>query len=447
MNRSAESRGFGGDLRRFRVHMRSLNLGSNSAALKAQRELARSTQALSKNTERLSTGLRINRACDDAAGLAVSDQLRADAKLYATALRNVNDGISVMNIVDSALESQQNVVMRLAELAEQAANGTISNKQREAISVEYQALVEEFGRIAESCSFNGVDLLSGERGNTRGSIAFQAGISGNSAEMLTFSSPDSAALSGTIAMTDFLRSGDDDNDFDLLDQINLFSHPPLSSFQELTEFLKNAPVARIDVTLEGQRREFAVVFAVAFTGAVGGSDPLPIAPNELQVLTYERLEGSDSWRITDLSTLDIDPATRSIKAPYTFSSLFGEVTFDLRGLYFAHPNSGSGATSIDISGIETKERAKKALEITQARVQELALLRGQAGAVRSRLEVASNMVSVSKENSAAAESRIRDVDVAAEAAQLSRNKILQQVGIEVLALTHRQSELALDLLK
>ena len=116
---------------------------------------------MSRSFERLSSGQRINRASDDAAGLAIADSLKATGRVYAQAVRNGNDGISLLNIADSAISELSSIVVRIKELSEQSANGTYSNKQREALDLEAQQLSQEFTRITKTTSFNGMNLFSG----------------------------------------------------------------------------------------------------------------------------------------------------------------------------------------------------------------------------------------------------------------------------------------------
>ena len=160
----------------------ALTLGSNIASLKAQRTLAISTEGLSRTYERLSSGQRINRASDDAAGLAIADSLKADQRVAGVAIRNANDGISTIAIADSALGQIGDVLSRLSELAEQSANGTYSTAQRSALANEFVALGSEIERIATVTKFNGVVLLSG--GNQ---IVLQVGF--NSASTSQIISP------------------------------------------------------------------------------------------------------------------------------------------------------------------------------------------------------------------------------------------------------------------
>jgi flagellin len=141
-----------------------ITIGSNIASLKAQRQLSKGTAELSKTYERLSSGQRINRAADDAAGLAISESLKSDKRVFNQGVRNFNDGISLLNIADGAVENLSNITIRLKELAEQSANGTYSVTQRKAIDKEAQALSKEYTRIAQSTKFNGKNLLDGTLG-------------------------------------------------------------------------------------------------------------------------------------------------------------------------------------------------------------------------------------------------------------------------------------------
>ena len=132
-----------------------ISLGNNIPSLVAQRKLGVATDAVSAASERLSSGLRINRASDDAAGLAIADSLAVKSRVFGQAIRNVNDGISLANVAEGALSSLTDVVTRQRELAEQAANGVYSSKQRSALNSEAAALTSEYNRILESTSFNG----------------------------------------------------------------------------------------------------------------------------------------------------------------------------------------------------------------------------------------------------------------------------------------------------
>lgn len=284
----------------------AVTIGSNIASLQAQRRLGIATDSLGRTFEKLSSGQRINRASDDAAGLAIADSLRADQRVATVAIRNANDGISTIAIADSALGQIGNVLSRLAELAEQSANGVFSTTQRSALQNEFSALASEIERIAVTTEFNGVKLISG--GNQ---LTLQVGFNSGSTSQ------------------------------------------------------------------------------ISFNGVQGTLQALGLAATGRSNLTY----------------------------------------------------------SISGSTIELGQSASRAaLDAINTAITSLASQRGVLGATEARLNVAITNLTVARENFAAAESRIRDVDVASEAAELTRLSILQQAGSAVLAQANQQPSLALSLL-
>jgi TolB protein len=148
-----------------------ITLGSNISALNAVGRLAQASSLQSRVFERLSSGQRITRASDDAAGLAISESLRVDARVFSQAQRNLNDGISIFSIAEGAVSEMKGIVIRLRELAEQASNGTFSYIQREALDSEAQALQKEYNRIIDTTTFNDRNLFD----ENNGAITLQAG--------------------------------------------------------------------------------------------------------------------------------------------------------------------------------------------------------------------------------------------------------------------------------
>ena len=285
----------------------ALTLTTNVAALNAERRLGQSTGELRQSYERLSSGLRIVRARDDAAGLAIAESLRADVRIASVAIRNANDGISLISIADGALSSIGDVLTRMAELAEQSANGVLSNVQRSALDQEFGLLASEIQRIAETTTFNNLNLLSNS-----GTISLQVGFDSSSNSQ------------------------------------------------------------------------------IAFTGISGTLESLGLADAGSAQLTY------------------------SLNA--------------------------AGAVTI------AQMAARSALDAVRAAISSLTTTRGTLGAAESRLGVSINNLQVARENFQSAVSQIRDVDVASEAANLTRLNILQQAGAAVLAQANQQPALALSLL-
>ncbi len=139
----------------------ALRINTNVASLNAQRNLNKSTSMLNKSLERLSSGLRINRAADDAAGLAISESMKADIRALDQAGRNAADGVSMVQLAEGALDEMSGILIRMRELAQQAGNETMGASERGYINTEFTALSAEIDRIAAATEFNGIQLLDG----------------------------------------------------------------------------------------------------------------------------------------------------------------------------------------------------------------------------------------------------------------------------------------------
>ena len=149
-----------------------IRINTNIASLNTQRHLYNSTQSFYKSMEKLSSGLRINRAGDDAAGLAISESLKADIRALEQASRNAADGVSMIQTGEGAMDEISNILIRMKELAEQSATGTVGDTERAYLDAEYTALTAEIDRIAAGTEFNGVMMLDG----TGGAVNIQVGI-------------------------------------------------------------------------------------------------------------------------------------------------------------------------------------------------------------------------------------------------------------------------------
>ena len=163
--------------------------------MNAQRQLSRASDGLSATFEKLSSGLRINKASDDAAGLAISSSLKTNARVFTQAIRNINDGVSTLNIAEGALGELRNITVRQLELAEQSANGTYSTKQRKVMDTELNTLVKEWNRITQSTSFNGIQILDGNlrSSGSSGALQIQAGADSQSTSQISIGVGDQVA--------------------------------------------------------------------------------------------------------------------------------------------------------------------------------------------------------------------------------------------------------------
>ncbi|MFN0244932.1 MAG: flagellin [Planctomycetota bacterium] len=270
-----------------------LRVNTNIASLNAQSNLGSVTNRLQANYAKLSSGLRIANAADDAAGLGISERMRSQIRSFGAAARNAQDGISLVQTAEGALNESSNILNRMRELAIQASNGTLSSADRDTINTEVSALIEELDRISDTASFNGVNLLDG----SSSTASIQVGV----------------------------------NDGDVID--------------------------------------------------IGLQD-------------------------TTTATLGVDSVTT-----------------------------------------DTATNASDALADIDAAIETLNTARGSLGAVQNRLTSAYTSIQNARENLSAAESRIRDVDVAQETADLTRNSIMQQAAVSVLSQANVQPQLALSLLR
>jgi flagellin-like hook-associated protein FlgL len=207
--------------------MSVLSLGTNTGGLRVQASLSKSTATLEKSFARLSTGLRINSASDDAAGLSIADSLRADTRIYTQGIRNLNDGLSALSIAQGALESLSTITIRLQELSEQAANGVYNNSQRVVMQSESDKLVDEYNRVLATTKFNGQGLFNVSGGQVsmqlQGGIGSEAIYSVNLGEQLsrgtgtgTFANGTTIAASGSPSWDAKLADINGDSKLDLI---------------------------------------------------------------------------------------------------------------------------------------------------------------------------------------------------------------------------------------
>lgn len=166
-----------------------LRVNTNVASINAQRNLVNTTVQLNRSLERLSSGLRINRAADDAAGLAISERFRAEIRGLAQAQRNANDGVSLLQVAEGALNETSGILIRLRELAVQSANGTLGASERAVLNDEFQTLIGEISRVAEVTEFNGTALLNA----AAGSVTFQVGLDATANDRITVTGVDATA--------------------------------------------------------------------------------------------------------------------------------------------------------------------------------------------------------------------------------------------------------------
>ncbi|NOZ26191.1 MAG: flagellin FliC [Nitrospirae bacterium] len=177
----------------------ALIINTNAASLVAQRNLAVNNSALGKSVQRLSSGLRINSAADDAAGLSISEKLNAQIRSISVAIRNAQDGVSLAQVAEGGLSEIGSILARMRELAEQAANGTLGDTERSALDNEYSQLINEIDRISNVTEFNGIKLLDGSKSSA--GVTLQVGFQNTTNDRITFFSGVAATDTSKLGLT------------------------------------------------------------------------------------------------------------------------------------------------------------------------------------------------------------------------------------------------------
>ncbi len=381
----------------------ALTINTNVASLNAQRNLGTSQSALNKSMQRLSSGLRINSAKDDAAGLAISDRMTSQIRGLNQASRNANDGISLAQTAEGALQESTNILQRIRELAVQSANDTNSASDRSSLNDEVSQLVAELDRISETTSFNGKELLDGTMDNA----TFQVGANAGSNQTISF------AIES--ARSDDLGA---DNLTTVAAQAAVFS---AGSFQ-----------ATADATgSDGNNIKVRVVDGTANSTVVTG--------NTITATYQFTAAGSD-----DMSEIGaLVNAAQSLVTTNFAATTSSEISINLAG----GNDAGLEGTRIisDIS-VANRQEADITIASISGALEQIDTIRGGLGAMQNRFESTIANLNNVAENLSAARSRILDADIAMETSSMTKQNILQQAGVSILAQANQAPQLALSLL-
>ena len=496
-----------------------LYINTNTASINGRRRLTQSSNAMAKSFERLSSGLRINSASDDAAGLAISNRMTAQIRGLDQAVRNSNDGISMTQTAEGALNETTNILQRMRELAVQAASDHNNKSDRQSLQEEIAQLIAEVDRIADNTNFNGVKLLNGDVVST----VFQVGANVGETLDVGIRKMDSEELSrqmrrvskggvvtsvgATILSINSQNSlqiaGVDIRESVATDDNVSSSHKAASAI---------AKAAAINDAFE-----FTGVRAIAGPTTVGGIDTAQITGGTLDETIYITINGAkisgfeieandSSDALVDainakydetgvLAKIDGDSQLvltaedgRNIEIGYNnagdLGNAYQQITGLTEGVYGGQltlqandgfeavfgsnnvndslgqirhdtpPQTGSGLAifgsntdfSVNDVDITSREGANVALDIIDLAIEQISSQRAELGAIQNRLESTINNLTTNSENLSASRSRILDADFAAETANLSRNQIIQQAGVSILAQANQQPQIALSLI-
>ena len=446
-------------------------INTNILSLTAQRNLNNSQNALATSLERLSSGLRINSAKDDAAGLAITERFTTQIRGLNQAIRNANDGISFAQTGEGALSTIGGNLQRVRELAVQSINDTNSSSDRQALNNEVQQLVAEINRVAASTQFNGQNILDG----TLSDLTFQVGANQNQTIQVSGVDARSSQLgarvseSGSISQTNLnaaiaaddlvingiaidlsgLSAGDSIES--VIGAIN--AEQADTGVQALKATTVNSgaitPTGTGTATINGVQVNIDTTDGTTLQASVDGINALSAQTGVTAALsgTDIVLSNSDGSSIATTGVLGAETYSAGIVlagkvgSAYTVAGTFGVVA----------GSTALGASQQDntLNGVDvlTGSNANDALLTLDFALQQVTGLRSELGAVQIRFETTIANLSVATENLSAARSRIQDADFAAETAELTRAQIVQQAGISVLSQANAQPQNVLALLQ
>ncbi|NII51939.1 flagellin [Frigoribacterium endophyticum] len=387
-----------------------MQINTNLAANNTYRNLNATQNDLSKSLEKLSSGLRINRAADDAAGLSISEGLRSQVGGLTVAARNAQDGISVVQTAEGGLTETHSILQRMRDLAVQAGNDSNNADSRKAITTEVGALQKELTRISASTNFNGTNLLDGS--NT--ALKFQVGANSGADSQITvdLSKANVSAIANNLTGGDLGTTG--------------------SSFTVAAP-ADIAGVQTFSVTSGSETK----TIKTADLGAAGKFDSVQ---GYADALTKD---AAFSANFSVSVTKDANGAGTGIV-----------VTANNGGAVSVADDAGTGvvagtagATTTGGLKFDTADNAQASIKLIDAQIQTVSTARSELGAVQNRFEHAINVTNVAKENLTAAESRIRDTDMAQEMVKYTRSNILSQAGTAMLAQANQSTQGVLSLLR
>ncbi len=396
-----------------------MRIQHNIMAMNAYRNYNNNTSALSKNLEKLSSGYKINRAGDDAAGLAISEKMRAQITGLNKAQDNAKDGISLVQTAEGALTEVHDMLNRMYELAEQSANGTYEGAtERAQLQKEVSQLRDEIDRIADSANFNGIKLLNGDMDTTGSSIFNTAATASTAGVELTIGAA-KAVGSATLSFKFADASSDGvtvDKNGAVTIKVDMEKEYTASQIQKL---LKNAAASGGGVTddlLDAVQSASVTGKGVSgFTGATG-----------IAGTTAPGVVGGTG---TDL-VLQI-----------------GDTSDDFNQLAVTIEDCHAAAIGIGDIDISEQDGAAAALDVIKSAINYVSDVRGTLGATQNRLDHTINNLSVMQENIQDAESTIRDTDVADEMMAYTKNNILIQSAQAMLAQANQVPQGVLQLLQ
>ena len=441
----------------------------NLTAMNTNRQLGITTGAQAKSTEKLSSGYRINRAADDAAGLSISEKMRKQIRGLDQASTNAQDGVSAVQTAEGALTEVHSMLQRMNELAVQSSNGTNSADDREAIQSEIDQLTKEIDRVSETTKFNETYLLKGSDATNTNSAGVAAnatvadfkGVDVTATEAKTIKSGDTLSLGKVM-----LKSSDTNV---------AAAKDALAGAEKLAsaEFTGTAGTDTVKYTLKDgtsgsmTAAEFKTTYGVEAKGAGTATFSLAVGDGTTEVAATNYTDATSKYK-SDFSNANLSgyKVGDALEAKATVAA-DGTITLTKTGVnnpleFNLHVGSESAANNkisvsieamsseglgIDGLKVDSEADATSSIDTIEAAIKKVSAQRSSLGAIQNRLEhTIANLDNV-VENTTAAESRIRDTDMAEEMVNYSKNNILAQAGQSMLAQANQSTQGVLSLLQ
>ena len=431
----------------------------NMQAMNANRMLGVTTSAQAKSTEKLSSGYRINRAADDAAGLSISEKMRKQIRGLSQASDNAQDGISCVQTAEGALTEVHSMLQRMNELAVKAGNGTMSEDDRQNVQDEIDQLTTEIDRVSETTKFNETYLLKGDDTSNGNKRTFKAGAVLGTVDGLTVKAKAATAAElkdnadvtlGTVGM----QSSDKT-------KFSIANAALASKVVGVTTDGTNTTVTLADGTVDTKAKaDIETAYGIKTENAAQAGDSATISKTLTQETTNADISGTYTGNLDNMTVGATVTAKLAISATGT-SSLSNNTKALILSFQVGAETSkenkidvtmeSMSAKGIGISGVKVTGKdstnADSAVNTISDAIKKVSSQRSALGAVQNRLEhTISNLDNV-VENTTSAESRIRDTDMAEEMVNYSKNNILAQAGQSMLAQANQSTQGVLSLLQ
>ena len=402
-------------------------INTNINSLNAQRNLGMSATSLATSMQRLSSGLRVNTAKDDAAGLAISERMTTQVRGLTVGARNANDGISLAQTAEGALGKVGDMLQRMRELAVQAGNATNSKADRTALQAEVRQLTDEVDRVAKQTTFNNQKILDG---SFAGAV-FQVGA--NSGDVASLGALTNSTAKGLADVAYSFDQSNSNVNATAVSTLTAITNP--TTLQISVTGIANFTLGEIKAASSGEERMGQIVEAINRKGADTG------------VTAFLTKNDTGTYRI-DLVSSKLDSAgDASVVTTIGFTTATTGITAGVMASVINSTNTTTDALGIDTLNVDTQRNSWVALKKIDAAIDQVNSARADLGALQSRFESAVANIDIQVENLAAARGRIVDADFAKETANLSRTQILQQAGTAMVAQANQLPQGVLALLR